>query len=115
MNILIIDDEKDLCQLLSGMLTRQGHTVDYSLMIGDGMNKLADEVFDCVFLDNNLPDGFGLNYIQKILLHNSECRIIFMSAMANLKTESEALGAYYFMEKPITFKVIDNLMTQNSL
>lgn len=115
MNILIVDDEKDLCLLLSGMLGRQGHVVDYSLSLAEAMTKLTHSDFDYVFLDNNLPDGFGLNYIQKIHEQNPACRIVFMSAMTNLKLESEMLGAFYFMEKPITFKVIDELLVESAL
>lgn len=110
MKILIIDDEEDLCLLLSAMLKRKGHKVTYELTLQSAMQKLKVFSPDLVFLDNNLPDGYGLNYIKKIRAFRPDCEIIFMSAMSNLKYECSEMGVTNFLEKPISFGKIQHLL-----
>lgn len=65
--ILIIDDEKMLCDMLSRYIRRLEHNVTYALTIEDGLKEVSTGVFDVVFLDVNLPDGRGLDVIPVIL------------------------------------------------
>lgn len=112
MSILIVDDETDLCQLLKAMLTNGGHEVQLAHTLKEGMSKVASTQHDYIFLDNNLPDGFGLNYIDRLKLSNPRVKLVFMTAMSNLKHDSLEKGVDYFLDKPISFKSIRNILAQ---
>jgi CheY-like chemotaxis protein len=67
-----------------------------------------------VFLDNNLPDGKGINEIEQIKntgrFYNR--KVVMMSAMTNLREEALKKGADYFLDKPISFVEVKNLFLE---
>ncbi len=67
--ILIIDDNKDLCKMLSESFSQKGLDVDYSLTLAQGLDQLFSNQVDVLFLDVNLPDGDGLAAIPRINAH----------------------------------------------
>ncbi len=110
-NILIIDDERDLCRLLQSYLLRKGYEVRIAHSLQAGMLLVKEINPHIILLDNNLPDGFGLNYLREIKLVDNNNRLIFISAMTNLKNEALSLGADEFLEKPITFHKLVEAIT----
>ncbi|MDP3016534.1 MAG: response regulator, partial [Deltaproteobacteria bacterium] len=56
-NILIIDDEKDLCQLLGDILSSHGYNVECANTNREAISSLNSRSPDLVFLDLKLPDG----------------------------------------------------------
>ncbi|SDU36025.1 sigma-54-dependent transcriptional regulator [Desulfobacula phenolica] len=65
-NVLIIDDDEQICKLLSKVFNRMGYTASYQLTLKEGLDKIISEYIDIVFLDVNLPDGNGLDAIEII-------------------------------------------------
>jgi two-component system NtrC family response regulator len=65
-SVLIIDDDKILCDMLSGMVSRMGHDVICAFSLKDGLKEAYSKAFDVVFLDVRLPDGNGLNALPEI-------------------------------------------------
>lgn len=116
MNIVIIEDEVDLGILIQKFLLRQvkakspDTTVKVATTISDGLTYVNELKPQWVFLDNNLPDGKGINEIEAIKALG--IRIVMMSAMSNLREEALKKGADYFLDKPISFveitKIINN-------
>ena len=116
MNIVIIEDEVDLAILIQKFLLRQvkakspDTTVKVATTISDGLTYVNELKPQWVFLDNNLPDGKGINEIETIKALG--IRIVMMSAMSNLREEALKKGADYFLDKPISFveitKIINN-------
>jgi DNA-binding response OmpR family regulator len=109
-NILIIDDEEDLCLLLTKYLQRQGATADYALNLQDGILKLIQWQPDLLLLDNNLPDGTGIDRIDDIRERHYHGRLIVMSAIGNLREKALKAGAESFLEKPVSFRAIHDLL-----
>ena len=103
---LIIDDESELCLLLKTYLSRRFKKVEIATSLREGISMVKQLSPDVVFLDNNLPDGHGIDYI-KIFRLNAK-KIILISAMTNLSDLALRLGANYFIAKPISFKSIDD-------
>ena len=103
---LIIDDELDICILLSNYLKKRNIDADYTLTLRDGLEKLSTVRPDVLFLDNNLPDGSGIDTIQEIRNRSENTRIIVISAMSNLKEKALASSADAFLDKPISFENI---------
>ncbi len=60
MKILIIDDEKNICSAIKGILEDEGYEFNYSLNYSDGFHKLQENRFDVLFLDIWLPDIDGI-------------------------------------------------------
>jgi DNA-binding response OmpR family regulator len=98
--LLIIDDEKDICLLLSRLLRKDFEKVEYAHTIEEGKAKAATIEPDTILLDNNLPDGYGINFIRHFKNLFRSARIIMTSAM-DIKQDALAAGADWFLEKPI--------------
>lgn len=106
-NALIIDDEEDICILITAYLRKKNIVVHYALTLAEGIQKLKEYKPTILFLDNNLPDGSGIESIQLIRSINPELKIIVISAMSNLRERALANSADAFIDKPISF---DNIL-----
>jgi two-component system KDP operon response regulator KdpE len=109
-SILIIDDEKELCVLLENFLAKKSRAIDYSNSLEKGMQKFKQMNPDLLILDHNLPDGNGIDNISLFKQLNNSLRIIIISAMSNLKSEALEKGADFFIEKPISFSQLKNIL-----
>jgi two-component system, OmpR family, response regulator len=108
--ILIIDDEEDICLLMKNYIQRQHALVAYALTLKEGLEMIANLQPEVIFLDNNLPDGIGLDEIERVKRLNPKARIIMISAMNHLREKALSRGADFFLEKPISFKAISKLL-----
>lgn len=108
--ILIIDDEKELCLLLENFLAKKTRSIDYSNSLETGMEKFKQMQPDLLILDHNLPDGNGIDNISMFKKLNNSLRIIIISAMSNLRNEALEKGADFFIEKPISFSQLKNIL-----
>ncbi len=73
--VLIIDDEKDLCELIKVFLSSKGYDVDCANCLADAHIKWDANPPALVLLDNNLPDGIGLDMLEANLSLLSDTRI----------------------------------------
>ncbi|MDP8218883.1 MAG: response regulator [Candidatus Theseobacter exili] len=107
-NILIVDDEEDLCTLLSEALKQKKYNVEIAGTRKEAMDIVKKKNLDLVFLDMNLPDGNGLMLISKIKKINPDTVINIISAYSNGGNKEKATkkGANEFIEKPFTDKDI---------
>ena len=64
--ILIIDDDRVFCDVLSRAISRLGHNSTFALTLKDGLDTAFSQDFDVVMLDVQLPDGNGITAIPKI-------------------------------------------------
>ncbi len=106
MNVLIVDDEADVRELLTSFLTDLGHD---SVAVTDGPEAIAafDEAsYDLVLLDIYLPGMNGIDVLQSIKQHHSECEVIMITAYGSISTAVEALGhgAYAYIRKPFNLE-----------
>lgn len=103
-NILIVDDEKDLCSLLSDALRERMFNVSIANTIKEATAHLDGEMPDAVFLDLKLPDGNGMDILFQIRKIHPETIVFIISAYGSEETRVEASekGAYAFIDKPFT-------------
>jgi len=101
-NILIIDDDKILCEMLCSHLRDIGHNTVHALTLKAGMAKVASEGFDVVFLDVYLPDGNGLQALPKIKEIPSAPEVIIFTGEGDPDGAELAIksGAWDYIEKP---------------
>ncbi len=107
--VLIVDDEKDICLLLQKLLKNDSEIVECAFSLNEGLEKVSTLKPDIVLLDNNLPDGQGINYVT-IFKNGSDRKIIMISAMHNIKDQALKAGVDWFVEKPLNIITIRNLI-----
>ena len=106
-NILIIDDEEDLCWLLSNTLRTKRYNVSTANALSDAMVSLK-EAPDLIFLDLKLPDGNGMDLLPKIKEITPQSLIVIISAYGGeeKRAEAEDKGVHDFIDKPCTEEAI---------
>ena len=117
-DILIIDDEIDICKLISGVLNDEGYKTRYANNSDDAMNSIMERIPKVIILDIWLEGSKldGLQLLDKIKEYRSDIPIIIISGHGNVDIAVNAIknGAYDYIEKPFkTEKLI--LTIQRSL
>jgi len=98
MKALILDDEKNIVEILSILLKKEGFDVD----IAYSLKEVEDKIYDIAFIDLRLPDGSGIDIIHRLKQKNNDILIVMITAFASPDTAVEALkrGAYDYISKP---------------
>ena len=103
-SILIVDDEADICHLLSGLLEDEGFTVSSAGSDVDTLKSLEKNIPDIILLDVWLEGSRldGLQLMEEISRLAPSVSIIVMSGHGTIETAVKAIqmGAYDFVEKP---------------
>ena len=113
---LIVDDEIDVCYLLRSILNNKNLQASFVNTISDAKKALKEEQHSIVFLDNHLPDGFGMNFIEEIKKLNPDVKIVMITAHDTISDKNTAYqrGVDHFIGKPFTreniFKAVDSLV-----
>lgn len=98
---MIVDDEKDLCFLLKIFLEKE-HIHAHSVNSLSEMKKRLKNAPKFIFLDNQLPDGTGVNSIPAIKGILPSVKIIVMTAHDFNRANAFNLGADAFLAKPFS-------------
>jgi two-component system nitrogen regulation response regulator NtrX len=106
--ILIVDDEKSICQSLGAILADEGYEV---LTAGSGeeaLKVIGDELPSLVLLDVWLPGIDGVETLEIIKSDYPQVRVIVMSGHGTIETAVKAtkLGAFDFIEKPLSLEKV---------
>ena len=108
--ILIVDDELDICYLLSGMLKQRNFRTGFVNSLSDAVVALQTDTPSLLFLDNHLPDGFGLDFIPYVKKNYPGIKVIMITAhdgAAERKTAYNG-GVDLFIAKPLNRKLIND-------
>lgn len=107
-DILIIDDDKLICDWIANVVSQLGHHPVSAQRLQEGLRKLQSGAFDIVFIDVRLPDGSGLESLQKIKSSPSSPEIIVITGMGHPDEAELAItsGAWDYLEKPASFEAI---------
>ena len=99
--ILIIDDDKSVCGVISAKLERKGLLSSSAHTLADGMQLLRQEPYDVVFLDVRMPDGNGLDLIETIHRLPSAPEVIILTGEAEASGARMAIenGAWDYVQK----------------
>ncbi len=102
--LLIIDDEKNIRRTLHMILRAEKYTVRVAENGEDGLAVLEEYPADLVLLDVNLPGRDGIEILEDLKQRRPETAVIMISGEATVSTAVEAtrLGAYDFLEKPLS-------------
>ena len=108
--ILIVDDELDICYLLSGMLKQRNFRTGFVNSLSDAVVALETDTPSLVFLDNHLPDGFGLDFIPYVKKNYPDVKVIMITAHDSAAERNTAYkgGVDLFIAKPLSRKLIND-------
>ena len=106
-NILVVDDELGIRDLLSEILNDEGHSVDLAENASQARAARTTTAYDLVLLDIWMPDTDGVSLLKEWATTGFlTMPVIMMSGHATIDTAVEAtrIGAFSFLEKPITLQ-----------
>jgi two-component system nitrogen regulation response regulator NtrX len=102
-SVLIIDDEREICESIKMILEYENYEVEYSTNANDCLNKLSENIFSALLLDIQMPEISGFEVIKKVKADYPNLSVVIISAHSSLENAVKAtkLGAFDFIEKPI--------------
>ncbi len=107
-NVLLVDDDESILEVNETYLTYKGYDVVTAGSIKEAAEKLISFVPNCIVLDVLLPDGNGIEALDKIR-YASEAPVIFLSSLSNEDTIVSGMyaGAEDYVTKPFSPKVLE--------
>ena len=101
-SICIIDDEPDLVEACSDILTREGYQVDKCTNGEQGLNLLLSRDFDLALIDLMMPRINGIQILQEVKKKNPKCAVIIFTGYPTIESAVSSLraGAYDYLVKP---------------
>ena len=111
-NVLVIDDERDIRELLTITLGRMGLVVDTASNVTEAKQRLSESRYALCFTDMNLPDGNGQEIIELIAAKYAETPVAMITAYGNVDAAVTALkaGAFDFVSKPVDINMLRRLV-----
>ncbi|QSB49282.1 sigma-54-dependent transcriptional regulator [Parageobacillus toebii] len=108
-NVLVIDDEREVCTFFLHLLEGKGYHVKLGWNGKDFLKLIQQYSFDLALIDVKLPDTNGLELLKQLKAVQPSCKVIIMTGYSTVKTAVEAIkyGASDYIEKP--FDDIDEL------
>jgi two-component system response regulator HydG len=110
--ILIIDDDLDMCTLLSRFLNKRGFESDVALNGAKGLARFNEEHFDIVLCDFRLGDRDGREVLLKIKETKPETIVIIISGYSDIKIAVDVIkmGAFDYITKPLIPDEVINII-----
>jgi two-component system response regulator HydG len=101
--ILIIDDDLDMCTLLSRFLNKKGYDAEVAHSASKGIAKVTESSYDIVLCDFRLGDKDGKDVLLKIKELSPETIVIIITGYSDIKTAVDVikLGAFDYITKPL--------------
>ena len=117
MKTLIIDDDKEITELVSKYMTSKGIEIEVSNEPMEGLNKIKHENYDAVLLDISMPEFSGIDIIHTLERekHLERQKIVIFSAISFTDSEIHHLlkkkGVEICVKKPIELNKLLNTIT----
>ena len=107
--LLVVDDEKSLCQMLEIGFRKDGHSVETVFSGQSAKKKIESQVYDLVISDIRMPDISGIDLLKFFCETRNPAPFILITAYASMETAIDALnlGAYQYVVK--TDKLVEQL------
>lgn len=109
MKILVVEDERLLCEGIAEDLELEKYTVDRCYDGAEAYEQLIAEPYDLLILDLNLPGMDGLELLRRVRTERPELRVLILSARAGLsdKVTGLDLGADDYLTKPFALEELE--------
>ena len=102
MHLLVIEDERVLCETIDRSLRRLAYSVDHCYDGDKALELLGTERYDLVLLDLNLPGKDGMTVLRTFRQRDRKTPVLILSARSEVKDKVEGLdaGANDYLSKP---------------
>ena len=102
MRLLIVEDEKQICDMVAKSLYGVGYEVDTCYDGEEALECILTEDYDLIVLDLNLPGMDGMEILRELRRKNEETKVIILSARGQIADKVEGLdaGANDYLSKP---------------
>jgi two-component system response regulator PilR (NtrC family) len=109
---LVIDDERDIRELLTLTLGRMDLIVETAATVAEARQRLTERHYALCFTDMRLPDGSGQEIVELIAAQYPETPVAMITAYGNVDAAVTALkaGAFDFVSKPVDISVLRRLV-----
>ncbi len=106
--IAIIEDDEDMCRMLEADLSKRGFSSSWFTSGKDGLTATANDVYDAILTDVNLPDINGIELCTQFSANNPDIPVVIMTAFGSMDTAIAAIraGAYDFITKPVDLDIL---------
>ena len=110
--VLVIDDERDIRELLTITLGRMDLQVEAVGTVAEARRALGERTYDLCFTDMRLPDGTGHEVIELIAAEHPDTPVAMITAYGNVDAAVNALkaGAFDFVSKPVDIQMLRRLV-----
>ena len=101
--LLLVDDDRHLCDSMADWLREQGHHVDTALSVAEGRARIDRKTYDLVLTDIRLGDGEGFELLHHCQRHAPHTQVVLISGYGTVETAVVAIraGAFDFLTKPL--------------
>lgn len=109
---LVVDDERDIRELLVLTLGRMGLRISTAANLAEARELLASNPYDLCITDMRLPDGNGIELVSEISQNYPRTPVAMITAFGSMDLAVEALkaGAFDFVSKPVDIAVLRGLV-----
>ena len=109
MRLLVIEDERDLCEDIAKKLRLSGYEADTCFDGEAALELLAVEKYDLVLLDLNLPKVDGMTVLRTLREHDQETGVLILSARSEISDKVDGLdaGANDYLSKPFHLEELE--------
>ena len=109
MRILVVEDERALCETIVRSLLRLDYSVDPCYDGDTAIDLLGSERYDLVLLDLNLPGADGMTVLRTLRQTDRETRVLILSARSEVADKVEGLdaGANDYLAKPFHLEELE--------
>ncbi len=117
MHLLVIEDERVLCETIVRSLRRLAYSVDHCYDGDKALELLGTERYDLVLLDLNLPGKDGMTVLRTFRQRDRKTPVLILSARSEVKDKVEGLdaGANDYLSKPFHLAELDARIRSLSL
>ncbi|MCA9582633.1 MAG: sigma-54-dependent Fis family transcriptional regulator, partial [Myxococcales bacterium] len=108
MSVLVIDDDKAMCELVEAGLSKRGYSVEWRTDGGQALSLLTDHDFDVVITDLNLDGMSGLDVCAGVQEKRPGLPVVVITGFGDMKAAIAAIraGAYDFINKPVEMEAL---------
>ena len=112
--ILIIDDDMDMCNLLGRFLNRKGFETDTAFTGGKGLVKFREKKYDVVLSDFRLGDMDGREVLAELKKINPDAVVIIITGYSDIKMAVDVMrqGAFDYITKPLIPEEVVNVINK---
>lgn len=107
-HVLVVDDDRDMCEMVQADLTRRGYIVTWFTSAAQALAALDTAAFSVLLVDIHMEGMSGLDMCRSALARRPDLVVVIMTGYSTIEHATGALraGAYDFITKPISMEAL---------